>query len=172
MIIATPVNAIEPPPPPVAEGLLTGVRVETPNICIVPARQSKADLAANLNTTVEQIEWVNPGLPDEVPPGALVIIPPGYRVFQETSLSAVARATGLSEEMLSAANPNVAANAALPAGAVLSVPALYSVGEETPLGAVAETLNLSSEALLSANPNVGETLPAGVVLIVPPQEEK
>lgn len=72
---APPDPAIEPPPA-IVEQPLQGAIAAIPEVWLVPSRQSKEELAAYLMTDVAQLDWVNPGLPAEVPPGTLVVIPP------------------------------------------------------------------------------------------------
>jgi len=169
--IATPDPLLATPQPVLAEGPLQGQIPEIPNIFIVPSRQSKPALAAFLKTTPEQLDWVNPGLADPIAPGTLVLIPAVYRTSGET-LSEVSQKTGLSEDLLRAANPNLKAGETLE-GKVLAVPALYIVPADTLLTSTAATLATSSEALLSANPELAarEEIVAGTVLVVLPKSE-
>jgi phage tail protein X len=168
--VAPPLPGIEAPPLVSAEGPLQGGTVEIPEIWIVPSLQSKQALAAFLKTTVEQLDWVNPGLEDRVPPGTLIAIPASYRVSAGETLSAISAATGLAEDLLRAANPKLAADGLLPAGTILSMPAVVVMPEATLLGAAAESLNVSQGALLSANPELAgtEAIVAGTVLVLPP----
>ena len=136
-----------------AEEPLQGKIPDIPNVFVVGARQSKAALAAFLKTTPDQLDWVNPGLPDPVAPGTLVVIPPIYRASGET-LSDVSQKTGLPEDLLRAANPQLGGETVLPEGTMLAVPALYIVPEDTLLSSTAQTLATSDEALLSANPQL------------------
>lgn len=167
--IATPDTDIAPPPLPGAEGPLYGGMVEIPEIWIVPSLVSKEDLALYLKTTVEQLDWVNPGLEQRVVPGALIAIPASYRVSTEETLAAISAATGLPEELLRTANPNLSAAGPLPVGTVLAVPPITIMAEATSLSATAAALNLSGSALLSVNPELAgrETIDAGTVLILP-----
>lgn len=168
-VVATPDVGIAPPPPPSAEGPLQGSPVEIPEIWIVPSLVAKSDLAGYLKTTVEQLDWVNPGLAERVAPGTLVVIPATYRVGAGESLAAIAAATGLSEAMLAAANPNLGAGGPLPEGTVLAMPPIMVMPESTSLSATAAQLNISGAALLSANPELAgsEAIDAGTVLFLP-----
>jgi len=170
--IATPDPLLATPHPMLAEEPLQGQIPEIPNIFIVPARQSKPALAAFLKTTPDQLDWVNPGLADSIDPGTLVVIPPIYRMAGET-LSEVAQKTGLSEDLLRAANPKFIEGATPITGTVLAVPALYIVPADTLLSSTAATLATSSAALLSANPELAnrDEILAGTVLVVPPESE-
>ena len=76
---ATPSPLLATPQVTSAEEPLQGKIPDIPNVFVVGARQSKAALAAFLKTTPDQLDWVNPGLPDPVAPGTLVVIPPVYR---------------------------------------------------------------------------------------------
>ena len=174
MTVATPDPGIDPPPLPGAEGPLQGSIVEIPEIWIVPSQASKEDLAAYLKTTVEQLDWVNPGLAQRVAPGTLIAIPASYRISAGESLSAVAAITGLPEDLLHTANPNLSAVGPLPIGTVLSVPPIIIMPEATSLSATATSLNLSGAALLTTNPELAgnETIDAGTVLVLPPEDGK
>lgn len=171
--IATPDPLLATPQPVLADGPLQGQIPEIPNIFIVPARQSKPALAAFLKTTPEQLDWVNPGLADPIAPGTLVVIPPIYRMAGET-LSEVSQKTGLSEELLRAANPKFVEGETSSTGTDLAVPALYIVPQDTLLSSMAVTLATSSEALLSANPELADhdEIMAGTILVVPPESEE
>ena len=160
-----------PQPAPTAEPLL-GKIPDIPNVFIVAARQSKASLATFLKTTPAQLDWVNPGLPDSVTPGTLVVVPPIYRTSGET-LSEVSQKTGLPERQLRAANPQLGGIQALPSGTVLAVPALFIVPENMPLSGAANRLETTRDALLSANPELAgrEEIAAGRVLVVPLERE-
>lgn len=144
--------------------------VEIPEIWVVPSRQSKQALAAYLKTTVEQLDWVNPGLEDIVTPGALIAIPASYRASAGESLSAIAFLTGLPEDLLRTANPKLSATASLPEGTVLAMPSLVIVAETTSVEQAAAWFNLSGETLLSANQSLvgAETVDAGTILVLPP----
>jgi len=160
-----------PRPAPPKEPL-QGQIPDVPNIFIVGARQSKVALAAFLKTTPDQLDWVNPGLPDPVAPGTLVVIPPVYRASGET-LSDISKKTGLAEDLLRAANPQLGGKTVLPEGTVLAVPALYIVTEDTLLSSAAQRLATSDQALLSANPQLAgqKAITAGMLLVVPPGKE-
>ncbi len=168
-----PLSDLEPPPTVGAEGPLQGAAVEIPETWIVPALLSKGALASYLKTTPEQIDWINPGLVDPVAPGTLIAIPSSYRVSAGESLSSVAAATGLSEDVLRAANPKLSAGNSLPEGTVLAVPPVI-VMEATTLSAAATSLNLSGAQLLSVNPNLvgSSAIQTGTVLILPPKAER
>ena len=155
-----------------AEESLRGKIADIPNVFIVGARQSKSALATFLKTTPDQLDWVNPGLPDPVTPGTLVVIPPVYRASGET-LSDVSKKIGLAEDLLRAANPQLGGKTVLPEGTVLAVPALYIVTEDTLLSSAAQRLATSDQALLSANPQlvVQKAITAGTLLVVPPGKE-
>ena len=167
--VATPDLALATPQAVLAEGPL-GAIAEIPNVLIVSSRQSKVALAAFIKTTPEQLDWVNPGLPDPIVPGTLIVIPPIYRSSGET-LSAVAQKTGLPEEVLRAANPKLGNEETVAAGKLLAMPALYIVPADTLLSSTVQTLETSNEALLSANPGLAnsEEIRAGTVLVVPPE---
>ena len=173
MAIATPDPAIPQLPAMTAEGPLSGSPVEIPAIWIVPSSQSKESLAEYFRTTVEQLDWANPGLDDFVVAGTLVAIPPAYRLSSAESLSAIASATGVSEDLIRAANPVLAASGVLTEGTVLAMPAIVIMSDTTTLGAMAASLNLSDQALLSANPELAgkDTIDAGTVLVVPPTDD-
>ena len=164
-LLATPQKAA-------AEEPLQGQIPDVPNVFIVGARQSKAALASFLKTTPDQLDGVNPGLPDPVTPGTLVVIPPVYRASGET-LSDISKKTGLAEDMLRAANPQLGGKTVLPEGTVLAVPALYIVTEDTLLSSAAQRLATSDQALLSANPQLAgqKAITAGMLLVVPPGKE-
>lgn len=166
--IASPDPYQAPPLSAPAEEPLQGQVVEIPSIFIVPARQSKAALATYLKTTPEQLDWANPGLPDPIAPGALVVIPPYYRTTGET-LSAVSQKTGLSEELLRAANPLIGEDGELAAGALLLAPTIYIVPDDMSLSSVVAVLKTNDEALLSANPALADQtgVAAGTVLVAP-----
>ena len=166
--IATPDPSLATPPPALAEEPLQGQVVEIPSIFIVPARQSKAALATHLKTTPEQLDWANPGLPDPIAPGALVVIPPYYRTAGETP-SQVSQRTGLPEELLRAANPQIGEDGELAAGALLLAPPIYIVPDDMSLSSVAAALKTNDEALLSANPALADQtgVAAGTVLVAP-----
>ena len=127
---------------------------------------------AFLKTTPDQLDGVNPGLPDPVAPGTLVVIPPVYRASGET-LSDISKKTGLAEDLLRAANPQLGGKTILPEGTVLAVPALYVVTEDTLLSSAAQRLATSDQALLSANPQLAgqKAITAGTLLVVPPGKE-
>ena len=164
-LLATPQEAS-------AEEPLQGKIPDIPNVFVVATRQSKATLAAFLRTTPQQLDWVNPGLPDPVAPGTLVVIPPIYRGSGET-LSDISQKTGLPEDLLRAANPQLGGEPVMAEGTMLAVPVLYIVPEDTLLSSTAQTLETSDEALLSANPQLAgqEELTAGTLLVVPPGKE-
>ncbi len=172
-VVATPDPRLATPVTALVDEPLQGTIAEIPNILIVPSRQSKAALATFFKTTPKQLDYVNPGLPDPVAPGTLVVIPPTYRVAGET-LAEVAQQTGLSEALLRAANPRLAAGEELTTGMVLAVPALYIVPADTLLSSTADLLSTSQEALLSANPELANqsAVSAGTVLVVPPESEQ
>jgi hypothetical protein len=171
--VATADPLLATPLPVLGEQPLQGRIPEIPTIFIVPSRQSKLALAEFLKTTPEQLGWVNPGLPDPIVPGTLVVIPPVYRTGGET-LSEIAQKTGLSEELLWATNPQLEDNEPLVDGMILAVPALYIFSNDTPLSSAAATLGTSDEALLSANPELAaqKSVLAGTVLVVPPKSEE
>lgn len=162
-----PAPTFAPPALTMEEGPLAGIP-DFPNILIVAARQSKADLATFLHTTPEQLSRVNPRLPDPVDAGTLVVIPPIYRANGET-LSDISTKTGISEDILLSANPNLDPNQLLGEGTILLVPSLYIVPEDTPLSSVVTIVGVQGEALLSANPGLSgdNVLSQGTVLIVP-----
>jgi len=169
--VAPPDPMLATPQAVLAEGPLGSIP-DIPTILIVSSRQSKAALAAFIKTTPEQLDWVNPGLPDPIVPGTLIVIPPIYRSPGET-LAAVAQKTGLPEEVLRAANPRLGNEEIVAAGKVLAMPALYIVPADTLLSSTAQTLETSNEALLSANPALAnrDEIRAGTVLIVPPESD-
>jgi LysM repeat protein len=172
--IATTDPLLATPPPVLAEVPLQGQFAEIPNAFVVPARQSKSALATFLRTTPEQLDWVNPGLPDPVAPGTLVVIPSYYRTTGET-MSEISQKTGMSEELLRAANAQIEDGEPLTTGTVLAVPVLYIVPEDMPLDSAAATLKTSNAALLSANPALAgqEHVAAGTVLVAPqPAEDR
>jgi hypothetical protein len=74
-ITAPPDPAIEPPPA-VLEQPLKGDVVDVPAVWLVPSLQSKEALADFLMIGIDQLDWINPGLPDQVPPGTLIVVPP------------------------------------------------------------------------------------------------
>lgn len=170
--VAPPDPAVATPQAVLAEAPL-GAIPDIPSVLIVSSRQSKVALAAFLKTTPEQLDWVNPGLPDPIIPGTLIVIPPIYRSEGEP-LASVAEKTGLSEEVLRAANPRLGDADTVADGAVLAMPALYIVPADTLLSSTAQTLETSNEALLSANPELAdsEEIRAGTVLVVPPESEQ
>lgn len=155
-----------------ADEPLQGDIPEIPSIFIVSSRQSKLALAAFLKTTSEQLDYVNPGLPDPLAPGTLVVIPPAYRPNGET-LADVSKKTGIPEEILRAANPKLGDSESLE-GKILAMPALYVVPADTLLSSTADTLQTSQDALLSANPELStqEGIRQGTVLVVPPESEQ
>ena len=102
--------------------------------------------------------------------GTLLVLPPGYRVFQEQPLAAVAAETGLTVDTLLAANPGLDAATTLVTDTVLALPALYIVREALDLDAAADALGTPRETLLSANPAADEMLDPGEVLVVPPPQ--
>lgn len=79
IMMPTPTMALPDPAlaPPAAliEQPLHGLPARVPEVWLVPSLQSKEALAAHLMTDVEQLDWVNPGLPAQVSPGTLVVIP-------------------------------------------------------------------------------------------------
>jgi LysM repeat protein len=158
------------PEPAVAqpEGPLAGV-AGVPNVLVVPLFQSPAEIARFLHTTEGSLRYVNPRLPDPVPPGTLVVIPSVYRSEGET-LSDVAAKTRLSLDVLQAANPLKEPYEELAEGELLAVPPLYILPENTLLSTAADVLGTDDSTLLSANPDlVGRNeIPAGTVLVVPP----
>ena len=159
-------------PQKVAKEPLQGWIPDVPNVFVVGARQSKAALASFLKTTSDQLDGVNPGLPDPVAPGTLVVIPPVYRASGET-LSDISKKTGLAEDLLRAVNPQLGGKTILPEGTVLAVPVLYVVMEDTLLSSAAQRLATSDQALLSANPQLAgqKAITAGTLLVVPPGKE-
>ena len=171
--VATPDLLQATPLPVLAEEPLQGQIPDIPTIFVVTARQSKALLATFLKTTPEQLDWVNPGLPDPLLPGTLVVIPPIYRTNGET-FSEVSQKTGLPEKQLRAANPKIGATETLTKGIVLAVPPIYIVLEDTLLSSASATLQTSDDALLSANPQLAaqDKILAGSVLVVPLESEK
>jgi LysM repeat protein len=175
--IAEAIPTVSPPEPilatpqlTLAEEPLKGVIPDIPDVFVVPHRQPKRALAAYLKTTPEQLDWVNPGLPDPVLPGTLIVIPPIYRTVQGETLADVAQKTGLPEEVLLTANPGRGTQEALADGTILAVPRLAIVPADTLLSATADVLQVDMEALLSANPELAgqEQIRAGSVLVVPP----
>ena len=166
-VVATPDLALATPQAVVVEGPLGSIP-DIPSVLIVSSRQSKTALAAFLKTTPEQLDWVNPRLPDPVSPGTLIVIPSIYRSEGEP-LAAIAQKTGLAEEMLRAANPKLGATDTVSAGTVLAMPVLYIVPADTLLSSAVQTLETSKEALLSATPKLAnsEEIRAGTVLVVP-----
>ncbi len=152
---------------------MQGAEVAAPETWIVPALQPKQVLASYLKTTVEQLDWVNPGLADPVAPGTMIAIPPGYRVSAGESLSSIATNTGLPADMLQAANPKLSATGELSPGTVLAMPPIMVMQETTSLAAAAASLDASGAALLSANPDLAgsDAIEAGTVLILPPEAE-
>lgn len=102
---------------------------DVPEVLVTGARQSRANLAAYLKTTVENLARVNPRLPDPVPPGTLVVIPLDLVVSGGT-LYSVAVETGLTVEAISAVNPDIPLNEPLAAGHVLVMPTLI-IAQET-----------------------------------------
>jgi hypothetical protein len=169
---APPSSLLATPQKASAEEPLRGQIPDIPNVLVVAARQSKAALATFLRTTPQQLDWVNPGLPDPVAPGTLVVIPPIYRASGET-LSDISQKTGLPEDLLRAANPHLGGETVLPERTMLAVPALYIVPEDSLLSSTAQRLATSDEALLSANPQLAgqQELVAGTLLVVPPGKE-
>ncbi|MCI0564064.1 MAG: LysM peptidoglycan-binding domain-containing protein [Nitrososphaera sp.] len=167
---ATPDSQLFPPPPIGEEEPLQAAIPDIPNVYIVPSRQSKADLATHLRTTPDQLDWVNPRLPDPISPGTLIVIPPIYRAGLGEKLSDIAHKTGLPEELLRATNPELDAQGTLAEGTVLVVPLLYVAPTDTSLSSIANSLNINGETLLSANQNLvnQEDIKAGDVLILPP----
>jgi LysM repeat protein len=152
---------------------LQAAEVMAPETWIVPALQPKQALAVYLKTTVEQLDWVNPGLTDPVAPGTLIAIPPSYRVSSGESLSSIATNTGLPADILQAANPKLSATGDLSPGTVLAVPPIIVMQEAVSLEAAAASLDASGDALLSANPDLANSsaIQAGTVLILPPESE-
>lgn len=73
--VAPPDPALAPPAD-LVEQPLNGSLADVPEVWLVPSRQSKTELAAHLMTDVARLDWVNPGLPEQVPPGTLIVIPP------------------------------------------------------------------------------------------------
>jgi LysM repeat protein len=171
-IVATPDPRLATPVTVLADEPLQGAIPEIPSIFIVPSRQPKVALATFLKTTVEQLDYVNPGLPDPVVPGTLVAIPLTYRPAGET-LAEVAQKTGVPEATLRAANPKLAEGEALE-GKILAMPAIYIVPADTLLSSTVDTLQTSQDALLSANPELSdqEEIRQGTVLVVPPESEQ
>lgn len=171
--VATPIADLATPLPVGTEMPLQAAEVTAPETWVVPAMQPKEVLASYLKTTVEQLDWVNPGLPDLVPPGTLIAIPPSYRVSAGESLSSIATNTGLPADMLQAANPKLSATGELSPGTVLAVPSIMVMQETTSLEAAAASLDASGDALLSANPDLADSdaIQAGTVLILPPESE-
>lgn len=169
--VATPLLVLATPLPVGTEMPLQAAEVAAPETWIVPALQPKQMLAAYLKTTVEQLDWVNPGLVDPVAPGTLIAIPPSYRVSSGESLSSIATNTGLPADMLQAANPKLSATGELSPGTVLAVPPIIVMQEAVSLEAAAASLDASGAALLSANPDLANSgaIQAGTVLILPPE---
>lgn len=168
--VATPDPAIPQAPPITAEGPLSGGAPDIPEIWIVPSSVSKTSLAEFLKTTVDQLDWANPGLSDLVVPGTLVVIPPVYHLSSTESIATIADATGLSPDAIQAANPKLAATSVLTEGTVLALPAVVVMPDNSTLTSAAAALNLSVDDLLSANPELAghNTVDAGTVLVVPP----
>ena len=171
--VATPDPLQATPQSVLAQEPLQGQIPDIPTVFIVTARQSKALLATFLKTTPDQLDWVNPDLPDPVTPGTLIVIPPIYRTSGET-LSAIAQKTGMPEKELRAANPKIGATETLTKGIVLAVPPIYVVPEDTLVSTAAAMLQTSDDVLLSANPQLREQdkILAGTVLVVPLKREK
>jgi LysM repeat protein len=128
------------PMPPAPEGPLESALVSVPEAIIVSGRQSLDDLATYYKTTPEQLRWTNPDLTDPVEPGTLVIIPAVYRTAEGETLSTVSEATGIPEQLLSAANPSITTEETLAADIVLVVPTLYIVEDEVSVNGAAEQL--------------------------------
>lgn len=171
--VATPILALATPLPVGTEMPLQAAEVMAPETWIVPALQPKQALAVYLKTTVEQLDWVNPGLTDPVAPGTLIAIPPSYRVSSGESLSSIATNTGLPADILQAANPKLSATGDLSPGTVLAVPPIIVMQEAVSLEAAAASLDASGDALLSANPDLANSsaIQAGTVLVLPPESE-
>ena len=121
-----------------------------------------------------QLDRVNPGLPDPVPPGTLVAIPFDYLMTEAKPLAGIAAETGLSKEMLFAYNPTLHNAENLLQGTRLLMPRLLIVSDETEFSATVEKLAVNQGALMQANPNlVGtEKLLSGTVLILPPEDKR
>jgi hypothetical protein len=129
--VVTPDPALATPQLMASEEPLQRDIAEILSISIASARQPKVALAAYLKTTAEQLNLVNPTLPDPIAPGTLVVIPPAYRTAGET-LAEVTQKTSLPEDLLAAANPNVAVDQLLAGGSLLAMPGLYIVAGNTP----------------------------------------
>lgn len=156
-----------------SEDPLASQITSVPSVHIITARQSKSTLATFLKTTSEQLDWVNPGLPDLIPAGRLVVIPPVYRTNGET-LNDVSEKTGLPIETLLSYNPNRDVDTELAEGELLTVPPLYIVPEETLVTVAAEALGTDKQALLSANPELADEpiIATGTILVVPLSNEE
>lgn len=167
----TPTDEADYPDPVTAqpEGPLVNIP-SVPNVLIIASRQTHDELATFLHTTPKSLQYVNPRLPDPVPSGALVVIPPVYRSEGET-LTEVSQKTALSIEVLKATNLSVDAETIIEEGMLLAVPPLYIVPENTLLSAAADALGADGETLLTANPALldSEEILAGTVLVVPPR---
>lgn len=178
----TPAYVIATPPFTADEAPLQAAELVIPEVWIVSSRQSKRALAEylyhpesqeDLQRIIQQLDWVNPGLPDTLLPGTMVVIPPTYLVTQAEPLAAIAEVMGIPEDTVVAANPGLDPDTPLSEGTVVILPALYIIPQDTLLSSAANSLDTSSEALISANPGlVGtEEIRAGTVLIVPPRRE-
>lgn len=152
-----------------AEEPLAGMIPEIPDVYVVPYRQSQQALAQTLKTTVDQLKWTNPGLPEPVAPQTLVVIPTIYRTSQGERLSEVSAKTGIPELLLRATNPGVSAAEALDEATLLALPSLFIVPNDTLLEAAADVLGTDTQTLLSANPTLAgqSEIVSGTILVIP-----
>jgi len=164
-----PTPTLIPPTATLDEVPLGNFSSTIPDVLLVFKAQPLRDLAAYLKTTPEQLLARNPGLPDTVPIGAIVVIPDIYQVTASQTLSAVANETGLPVEQLIATNPDLTETSVLTKGIVLRMPRLHIVYQEKALSAVADEVQTSTDVMLSANPELmeKESVQAGEVLVVP-----
>lgn len=182
-IAATPDPRVAAPQTLLPEEPLHGKLADIPEVWVATSRQSKRALVNYLyapkapeavDKLLQQLEWVNPTLSDPILPSTLVVIPPVYRVSQSETLSEIGQTTGYSEELMRAANPDLAETGALDPGALVALPRLYVVTQDTLLSATADILQTNDEALIAANPALAEKqeIRAGAVLVVPPPQEE
>lgn len=162
LVLATPhFTQVEEP--------LAGLIPDIPDVYVVPYRQSQQALAQTLKTTVDQLTWTNPGLPNPVGPQTLVVIPTVYRTSQGERLSDISAKTGMPETLLRAANPKINATTALSETTLVALPRLFIAPNDTLLEAAADALGTDAEALLSANPTLAgqSEIGSGIPLVVP-----